>query len=236
MSLRVIGAGLGRTGTLSLKLALEHIGLGPCYHMSEMLANMRSHLPLWLDATRGETECAAIFSGYQSTCDYPGCTYWRALAQAYPDAKIVLTVRDPDSWFESVSATIFSDEHRARFEGNPMMAEFIRSTIFNQIDPIVKDKEALIAFFNDWNRSVIDEVPPERLLVYQAKDGWGPLCEFLGVPVPAEPYPRVNSRHELSERTGEIDVDRGPPPPEAIEVMARAYIDDLKLQAFPTMA
>lgn len=233
MTLKVIGAGLGRTGTLSLKLALEHIGFGPCYHMSEMLSQVRSHLPLWLEAAEGKVECATIFAGYPSTCDYPGCSYWRELAAAHPDAKIILTVRDPESWFESVSATIFSAEHRTRFEGNAMMAEFFARNVFHEVGPILGDREAMIDYFNRWNRSVIDEVPPERLLVYRVGDGWEPLCAFLGVPVPAEPYPRVNSREEMTERTGELDEHQGPPPPEVFETMIRAYLDELRLKAFP---
>lgn len=236
MTLKVIGAGLGRTGTLSFKLALEHIGFGPCYHMSEMLAQMRTHLPLWLDAARGRPDWEAIFADYLSTCDYPGCTFWRELAAEYPEAKIVLTTRNPDSWFESVSATIFSKEHRERFEENPMIGEFFERTVFNEVGPILGDREAMIAYFNAWNQAVIDEVPPERLLVYQAKDGWAPLCDFLGVPVPAEPYPRVNSREEMTERTGSLDEHQGPPPPEVLEAMIRGYIDELRLKAFPTLA
>ena len=157
MTLKVIGAGLGRTGTLSLKLALEHIGFGPCYHMSEMLSQMRSHLPQWVDTARGNAECASIFAGYLSTCDYPGCTYWRELAAAFPDAKIVLTVRDPESWFESVSATIFSAGHRARLEGDPMMAEFFERTVFNDVGPILGDREAMIDYFNRWNQARSEE-------------------------------------------------------------------------------
>jgi hypothetical protein len=236
MTLKVIGAGLGRTGTLSLKLALEHIGFGRCYHMSEMLAQMRTHLPLWLEAARGYPNWGAIFAGYLSTCDYPACTYWRELAATYPEAKIVLTTRDPDSWFDSVSATIFSRDHRGHFEGNPLMAEFFERTVFNEVGPLLGDRAAMTAYFDRWNQAVIDEVPPGRLLVYQARDGWEPLCAFLGVPVPAESYPRVNSREEMTERTGEIDMDAGPPPPEALEAMIRGYLNELRAKAFPATA
>src|SRR6478735_8486303 len=105
MALKVIGAGLGRTGTLSLKLALEHIGFGPCYHMSEMFGAMRRAMPLWLAAGHGRADWDAIFEGYRATTDYPGCTYWRELVAAYPEARVILTTRDPDGWFDSVSAT-----------------------------------------------------------------------------------------------------------------------------------
>lgn len=237
MTLKVIGAGLGRTGTLSFKLALEHIGLGPCYHMAELLSGLRRNLPLWLDAARGHPDWDAIFAGYRSTCDYPGCSFWRELAAQYPEAKIVLTTRDPESWFESVSATIYSPEHRAQFEGNPAMAEFFDLTIFKALGDRLGDRARMIEFFNDWNQAVIDEVPPERLLVYRAGDGWEPLCDFLGVPVPAEPYPRVNSREEMVANTDRIDEHQaGPPPPEVFETMVRGYLDELRLKAFPTLA
>jgi len=224
MALQVIGAGLGRTGTLSLKLALEHLGLGPCYHMSEMLAQVRSHLPLWLAAAHGQPDWNGIFAGYKSSTDYPGCTFWRELVAMYPDAKVILTTRNPDKWFESASATIFSEPHRARFEGNPMMAEFFRLTVFGDLGDRLGDRARMIEFFNAWNQAVIDEVPAEKLLVYAPGDGWEPLCAFLGVPVPAEPYPRVNSREEMTERTGQLDDHgRGGPPagPEALEAMVR---------------
>lgn len=106
MSLQVLGAGLGRTGTLSLKFALEHLGFGPCYHATEVAANMRTALPLWNAAERGAADWSAIFAGYRSSTDHPGCYYWRQLIEVYPQAKVVLTVRDPDSWFESVTQTI----------------------------------------------------------------------------------------------------------------------------------
>lgn len=237
MALKVIGAGLGRTGTLSLKLALEHIGLGGCYHMSEMLANMRAHLPLWVEAARGRPRWELIFDGYQSTCDYPGCSFWRELAAQYPEAKIILTTRNPDSWFESVSATIFSAEHRAQFENNPAMAEFFALTVFRDVEPLLEDRARMVEFFNRWNRSVIDEVPADRLLVYEAKDGWEPLCDFLGVRVPAEPYPRVNSREEMTANTDRLEEHAaGPPPPEVFEAMVRGYLDELRLKAFPQPA
>lgn len=235
MALKVIGAGLGRTGTLSLKLALEHIGFGKCYHMSEMIGQMRAHLPLWLRSARGDPQWDTIFAGYRSSTDYPGCMFWRELAAKYPEAKIILTTRDPGKWFESVSATVMSPEHRARFESDPQMAEFFKLTVFDDdLEGRLGNREKMIEYFNAWSQAVIDEVPADRLLVYGAGDGWEPLCEFLGVPVPAEPYPRVNSREEMTERTGQVDQHSGPPPPEFMEQMVRNYLDELREKAFPT--
>ena len=236
MALEVIGAGLGRTGTLSLKLALEHIGFGKCYHMSEMIAHMRDHLPLWLRTAHGDPQWDAIFAGYRSSTDYPGCMFWRELAAKYPDAKIILTTRDADRWFESVTATVMSPQHRARLEGDPAMAEFFRLTVFTaDLESRLGDRDRMVEYFNAWNQAVIDEVPADRLLVYMPGDGWEPLCEFLDVPVPPEPYPRVNSREEMTERTGQLDEgqQQGPPPPEVIEQMIRIYLDDLRAKAFP---
>lgn len=238
MTLKVIGAGLGRTGTLSLKLALEHIGFGPCYHMSEMLSQLRSHLPLWIESAKGKAQWDTIFAHYQSTTDYPGCMFWRELMVKYPDAKVILSTRDPDKWFESGAATVFSEQHRARFEGNPMMAEFFKLTVFGDLEQSLGDRAKMVAYFNAWNQAVVDEVPPEKLLVHRSFDGWEPLCEFLGVPVPAEPYPRVNSREEMTERTGSLDEGghTGPPPPEVFESMIRAYLDELRVKTFPAAA
>jgi hypothetical protein len=133
---------------------------------------------------------------------------------------------------------VFSAPHRARFEGNPMMAEFFRLTVFGDLEQSLGNRAKMVEYFNNWNQSVIDQVPPERLLVHRAPDGWEPLCEFLGVPVPPEPYPRVNSREEMTERTGSLDDhgQSGPPPPEVLEAMVRGYLDDLRNKAFPATA
>lgn len=236
MTLKVIGAGLGRTGTLSLKLALEHLGFGKCYHMSEMLAQMRSHLPLWIETAKGKAQWDAIFAGYQSTTDYPGCMFWRELVAKYPGAKVILSTRDPDKWFESGAATVFSAEHRKMFEGNPQMAEFFKLMVFDDLEDRLGDRAKMVDYFNRWNQAVIDEVPADKLLVHRSPDGWEPLCEFLAVPVPDQPYPRVNSREEMTERTGQIETHAGPPPPEVLEASIRDYLDDLRLKAFPATA
>lgn len=227
MALKVIGAGLGRTGTLSLKLALEHLGFGPCYHMSEVLAGVRRNLPLWLEAGRGRPDWDAIFGGFASTTDYPGCTYWRELAAYYPDAKVVLSTRDPNSWFDSVSNTIFHPDHLAAFIGAEM-DEFSRGIIVDVFGDRIGDRAFMTDYFRRWEAEVTAALPAERLLVHRSKDGWEPLCAFLGVPVPAEPYPRVNSTEDMNatERPTE------PPSAEMLEGFARAYINDAKTRAF----
>jgi len=229
MSLKVIGAGLGRTATFSLKFALEHVGLGPCYHMSEVFAGARRNIPLWLDVVNEKPDWDTIFNGYQSTTDYPACSYWRELADYYPDAKVVLSVRDADSWFDSVSETIFSDQMQGSLAGSPVEA-MMKGVIFNAFGGRVKDRAFMTDWFERRNQKVIDALPPERLLVYSPRQGWEPLCAFLGVPVPDAAFPRINSRDELSQTSRE----QGglPPDPEAAERFARDYIERLKARAF----
>jgi hypothetical protein len=229
MALKVIGAGLGRTATFSLKFALEHLGCGPCHHMSEVFAAGRRQVPLWLDVVAGRPNWDAIYDGFQSTTDYPGCTYWRELAAHYPEAKVVLTVRDPGSWFESVSETIFSEGMQGSLKGSPVGA-MMQGVVFDPFDGDIRDRAFMTDWFRRRNQEVIDTLPPERLLVFSPKEGWEPLCAFLGVPVPDIPFPRINSRDELTERS---DEQGGlPPDPETGERFARAYIVQLKAKAF----
>jgi Sulfotransferase domain len=229
MALKVIGAGLGRTATFSLKFALEHLGFGPCYHMSEVFAGSRRNVPLWLDAIDGRPDWDAIFAGFHSTTDYPACNYWRELAAHYPRAKVVLTVRDPDSWFESVGETIFSEGMQGSLVGSPT-GDMMRGLIFDVFGNRIRDRAFMTEWFVRRNAEVMEALPPERLLVFSPKEGWAPLCAFLGVPVPAEPFPRVNSRDELAEAS---DEHGGlPPDPETAERFARIYIDELKAKAF----
>jgi hypothetical protein len=214
MDLEVIGAGFGRTGTLSLKLALEELGLGPCYHMVETIAHPE-HDALWLALAKGETtDWRPILESYASTVDWPGVMIWKELAAAYPDAKIVLTVRNPQSWYASAAATIFARMQEARD------AEILRARgVADAIDPIRRrhmaminavvveqsfdgslDEANAIHMFNAHNDEVRRLVPPERLLVYEVAQGWAPLCAFLGRPVPATPFPKVNSMDDFAAR------------------------------------
>jgi len=229
MPLKVIGAGLGRTATFSLKFALEHLGLGPCYHMSEVFAGARRNVPLWLEVVKGRPDWDAIFDGYQSTTDYPACSYWQELTEYYPNAKVVLTVRDADSWFDSVSETIFSEQMQGSLAGTPV-DEMMRGVIFDVFGARVKDRGFMTNWFKSRNQAVIDALPAERLLVYSPKDGWGPLCSFLGIAVPDGPFPRINSRDEI----GQASKEQGglPPDPETAEQFARNYIKQLRARAF----
>ena len=229
MALKVIGAGLGRTATFSTKFALEHLGFGPCYHMSEVLAGARRNIPLWVDVVNGKPDWDRVFYGYQSTTDYPACSYWRELAEYYPHAKVVLTVRDAGSWFDSVSETIFSDEMQGSLAGTPAET-MMKGVVFDAFGDRIKDRAFMTEWFERRNQQVVDTLPPGRLLVYSPRDGWEPLCGFLGVAVPNVPFPRINSRDELSGASRE----QGgvPPDPETAERFARDYIERLKAKAF----
>ena len=230
MAIEVIGAGLGRNVTFSTKFALEHLGFGPCHHMSEVFADARRQLPLWLDVVAGRPDWEEVFRGFRSTTDYPACSYWRELADHYPQAKVVLTVRDPDSWFESVSETIFSEAMQDGLKGTPAGA-MMQGVIFAHFGGgDITDR----AFMTDWyvrrNQSVIDGLPEERLLVFHPRDGWEPLCGFLGVPVPAQSFPRVNSRDELQHANAEAGGI--PSDPISAEEFGRRYIEELRAKAF----
>lgn len=207
MTLKVIGAGFGRTGTASLKLALEKLGFGPCYHMSEVLANA-GHTGLWNDAADGRPDWETIFKDYQSTVDFPASIYWRELAQFYPDAKIILSLRDAERWFESAQETILSPKMWA-FAGPTVWGGMLDRTIGRLFENKIHDHDTLTRVYNTHNEAVKAAFGPDRLLVFEAKDGWAPLCEFLGVAAPGEPYPRVNSREELQGMIALLESDAG---------------------------
>lgn len=194
--LAVIGAGFGRTGTMSLKIALEKLGLGPCYHMTEMVKNP-THPALWAAAGRGEpVDWAALFGRYRATVDWPGCLYYRELMQAYPAAKVILTVRDADSWYDSVANTLYSlktatdSQRAARGGAEPVIySNRIWDDLFGGR---FSDRQHTIDVYLRHNAEVARAVPPDRLLVYQVSEGWPPLCAFLGLAAPEQPFPRVN--------------------------------------------
>ncbi len=191
MALEVIGAGFGRTGTMSLKAALEQLGLGPCYHMVECLPRGPKHWQKWVDAAKGHPDWDALFNGYTSTVDFPSCSSYQALADYYPNAKVVLTIRDPERWFKSTQETIFAP-HWIEYLRNVEMGDFIKLTINDYLQDRMHDKEHLIRRFEEHVEEVRQSIPASRLLVFEMKDGWGPLCEFLERPVPETEFPFVN--------------------------------------------
>jgi sulfotransferase family protein len=203
VALKIVGSGLGRTGTLSLKLALEQLGYTRCYHMIEVFLN-QPHAQLWIGAAEGRPEWEKLFDGYAATVDYPGAQFWRELADFYPDAKVLHSVRDPEKWFESTQATIFSPQSPARNMASPEMKKFFESTVFREFGDKIHDREFLLAHFKRHTDEVVRTIPKERLLVYEVGSGWEPICRFLGVDVPDSPFPRENSREQFAAR-----VERG---------------------------
>jgi hypothetical protein len=202
--LQVIGVGMHRTGSMSVKAALERVGFGPCYHGMEALRRSTDG-DHWLTAyeANGEVDWSVIFEGYRATLDWPTIYLWEQLASAYPDAKILLTDRDPERWWDS-HAQMFrrgtefgrelSDEQRqwAEESGFARMQTALGTALTATFDGRVDDKAHCLRVFEQHYERVRRTVPAERLLVYRVQEGWEPLCRFLGVDVPDEPFPRVN--------------------------------------------
>ncbi|WP_246060169.1 sulfotransferase family protein [Herbidospora galbida] len=208
----VIGAGFGRTGTRSLKAALELLGFGPCYHMAGVIAEPH-RVRQWLDVGEGRSaDWDAIFAGHRSAVDFPAASYWRELAAHYPAAKVVLTVRDPGRWYDSASETIFRRQIEAgqpkpwrrrlvtrliawRSPDFALYPRMARATIFDRVfDGRVADRDHCVAVFRRHVEEVKEAFPADRLLVFECREGWEPLCRFLGVPVPDVPFPQANER------------------------------------------
>ena len=188
----MIGAGFGRTGTLSLKAALERIGFGPCYHMVEFLKHPE-HGPLWVAALGGETiEWDAIFGEYESTTDWPACNFWRELSERYPEAKVVLTVRDPERWWHSIESTLFTASRNEQLPSPHAIAEMGRRLMGKTFDGRTgtADRDHVIQRFEEHNARVRESVAPDRLLVF---------CDFLGVEAPGEPFPHLNEGANFQE-------------------------------------
>ncbi len=202
MGLSIIGAGFGRTGTLSLKTAIETLGLGPCHHMVEVFSSPKQ-APTWLAAAQGEPiDWDKLLDGYHASIDWPSCHFWRELALHYPDAKVLLTARDPEKWFASFSDTILKVLTTPPPEGDVdpdmmVVGQMVGFVIGEKVFGCNFDKAHILKVYNDHNEMVKRTIPPERLLVYDVSQGWRPLCKFLGVPVPDVDFPRTNSREEF---------------------------------------
>ncbi|ONI83023.1 hypothetical protein ALI144C_18450 [Actinosynnema sp. ALI-1.44] len=201
----IIGAGFGRTGTASLKRALELLGFGPCHHMSEVLKQPRTTVG-WTAALNGDPSVLPeLLRGYRATLDFPACLLWRELSELYPTAKVLLSVRDPQSWYDSARATIL----------NPIRGENIDEQLAALLMPFSEamagrgfrrdlDEAETIAVFNRHNEAVRAGVEPSRLLVYEAGAGWEPLCAFLGVDVPDVPFPQSNDSASFRENVRKV--------------------------------
>ena len=204
MTLSVVGAGVGRTGTLSLKLALEQLGFAPCYHMKEIFEKHFDHVAEWERAADGKpVDWRALFAEYRAAVDFPVAAFYSEIASFFSQSKVILTIRDSEAWYKSFIDTI---RMPLTVELPPPLAEWsrmVRRTIVDRVfDGHLDDKDHVIACFERHNAAVEASVPAERLLVYDVKQGWEPLCAFLGTDVPQQPFPRTNSTEEWWERIG----------------------------------
>lgn len=223
MSLKVIGTGLGRTGTYSLKLAIEQLGVGKCYHMVELF-QQPERLKYFKKAEKGEeVNWNELFNGYKAAVDYPVARYYKQITEFYPEAKVIHTLRDPEEWFESASATIFwaskpysirilklafhlpfSSEARRRI---PVLM-YNRKLSELEFGKDLENKEKVIKRYNKHYEEVIKTIPDDKLLLFDPKSGWEPLCRFLKLPVPLIPYPKSNTRKEFLDRVNIIGKGR----------------------------
>jgi hypothetical protein len=212
--MRLIGAGLPRTATTTQMIALEMLGL-PCYHMRDMMSDLETSVPQWRQALDGDADWDEIFEGKDSTVDWPAAYHWRELMDVYPDAKVLLSVREADGWVRSMENTItqvfIGDtlmHHlvKARYAVDPPFASWI--DVLSEMNwgdergafaGTNGEPAAMAEAMERWNQDVIDTVPAERLLVWNPKEGWEPLCEFLEISVPEAPLPNVNDTENFQK-------------------------------------
>ncbi|MFD2082961.1 hypothetical protein SAMN05421678_103436 [Actinopolymorpha cephalotaxi] len=221
--LKVIGAGFPRTGTTSMKAALEQLGLGPCHHMFEVIQSPAQQ-GKWRQVIEsdGRADWGWALEGYQSSVDWPSSYYWRELMAAYPDAKVLLTVRDPHRWYASVRDTIFTftrEGARAEQAGQrppnpiaPVLGRLWAGTFGEQMGEEMPAEDHAVDVFERHIATVRETVPADRLLVHEARDGWEPLCDFLGVPEPDSGYPHLNdgdTMRRMAERARTGDIPDG---------------------------
>jgi hypothetical protein len=216
--MRVIGAGFGRTGTTSLKAALEELGFGPAYSLSEVFRNPE-HAKIW-EAGRGPAgegvDWEGFLGSYEVGVDWPVCSFYEELMKAFPEASVILTVRDPEPWYESLRSTIY-ELRRLTHGPLPLRAAFALAEPFvpgvagtvRLADHLVwedtfhgrfEDRAYAMEVFERQNEAVRRRVPPERLLVFDVREGWAPLCDFLGVEAPDRPFPHLNEAREMRRR------------------------------------
>lgn len=203
MALKVIGAGLGRTGTLTLKAALEQLGFAKCYHMVDVFARPADS-GVWEAAAKGDpVDWDALFAGYQAVVDWPACHFWRTLLARNPQAKVILSAREEGAWLKSYLSTIAlaldapaADEPSAVAHAR-MVGLIIKDLTFGGRH---RDPETVLKAYRAHNDQVRAGVPPAQLLEFDPSDGWGPLCRFLGAPVPDAPFPKTNSTEEFRAR------------------------------------
>jgi hypothetical protein len=203
LGLRVIGAGVGRTGTVSLKLALEHLLGAPCYHMREAFTQP-GHVATWHEAVAGrEPDWNALFEGYAATVDWPGAAFWRSLSETFPDALVLLSVRTTAAeWFRSADSTINRLLQQRPDSGTEELHAMARDLLRTTFTPIPFDQPRAEAAYERHNAEVRAAISPDRLLEWRVSDGWDPLCARLGLPVPGHPFPHANTAEEFRAIVG----------------------------------
>lgn len=207
MTLKVVGAGYARTGTLSLQKALNDLGFGPTYHMNDVFQNP-SHAQKWIDyADTGTADWDAMFAKYESVVDFPASCAWRELYEEYPASKVLLTVRDPAKWWTSVATTIYPSRTmfprwlRLMIPFTQRWLDMVDRLVWSGIfDGRFEDEAHATAIFEQHIEAVRAHCDPDRLLVFRVSEGWQPLCDFLGVPVPDGPFPHLNDSKSLRRR------------------------------------
>lgn len=220
MSIKIIGAGLPRTGTNTLKVALEKLGVSKAYHMKELLVHPEN-LHYWTTLRdTGTTQWDELYDGYQASVDFPCCAWYKEHMARYPDAKVIFTTRPFEDWYLSIESTVWKAGPQTLPQKLAMMAKlmfnprlravikcvkFAKSSIFGGIlEGKFADKAATEEIFNRYIEDVKATVPADKLLIFEVSQGWGPLCEFLGVPVPDEPIPHLNKKENFKTMLAEL--------------------------------
>lgn len=205
MGLQVIGAGLGRTGTHSLQLALQQLLGGHCYHMIEVFGRP-DDIAVWHRAADGELpDWDTFLADYRATVDWPASAFYRELADAYPDAVVLLSSRDTEGWWKSANNTIFSVTRRENPPEDPTLLaqmKMIDALFGKRFTPNWTDEAEASRAYEQHNAEVRVTIPADRLIDYRTGDGWNPICEKLGLPIPSEPFPHVNTTDEFRAMTG----------------------------------
>jgi len=205
MGLQVVGAGLGRTGTHSLQLALQQLLDGRCYHMIEVFGRP-DDIPVWHRAVNGEMpDWNDFLSDFTATVDWPASAFWREIADANPDAVVLLSSRDSEGWWKSAANTIFNVARREVPPDEPDLQaqmDMIDDMFRLRFTPNWQDETEAKRAFEQHNEAVRAAIPADRLIDYRVGDGWKPICDKLGLPVPDAPFPHVNTTAEFRAMTG----------------------------------
>ncbi len=216
MSIQVIGAGFGRTGTQSLQIALEKLGFGPCYHNESLLRNPEDIVHWKAAYKHKKVNWQELFKNHRAVVDFPGSMYYQELADIYPEAKVILTTRDPEKWYQSVRSTITGFDQGISTKLRLLLSAAYSKKSRNLLQVLAHNDKAVwekyfkgrfmdkawaIKKYEAHIEEVKNAIPKERLLVLELGEGWKPLCNFLGMPVPEEPYPKSNKKENFAKWT-----------------------------------